>query len=117
MAFQQKQQQQQHDDDDDNAGNCQNKKLIAVAYNPYFPSTTERHQERERLEQKKIANWFGFGCIYLQFGTNLDLLTNIYALDVLQTYNNNNNNKITIIASIFLPTAQLIAQQRCVLVG
>jgi deoxyribodipyrimidine photolyase len=75
---------------------------VAVAFNPYFPSETERQVEYDRLE-KKLATGL-VSKVYLQFGTDLELLQK--ALNKLKEYN------IPVASSIFLPTKQLIAQQK-----
>lgn len=78
---------------------------VAVAYNPFFPDQEDRHNEWLRLEQK-IASGL-VGKIYLQFGTDPDLLEK--ALHKLQPLCE--KHEIQLAASVFLPTKQLIAQQ------
>ena len=78
---------------------------IAVAYNPYFPNAEDREQENNRLVEKLAT-----GCvskIYLQFGTDLECLQK--GLDFLKTHQ---TPGLTIAGSLFLPTKQLIAQQK-----
>ncbi len=75
---------------------------LAVAYNPYFPERGEQAQEDQRLEQKLQTNVVQK--VYLQFGTDLVRLKQ--ALEYLQT------KDVAIAGSLFLPTAQLIAQQK-----
>lgn len=75
---------------------------VAVVFNPYFPSETERQVEYDRLERKLTTGLVSK--VYLQFGTDLGLLQK--ALNKLKDYN------IPIASSIFLPTKQLIAQQK-----
>merc|ERR1712129_659737 len=85
---------------------------IAVAYNPFFPSTDDQKIENERLLKKIATNQVNK--IYLQFGTDLvklrsslDWLTNIISKEKIKS-----NNVIKICGSIFLPTKKLIAQQK-----
>ena len=78
---------------------------IAVAYNPYFPNAEDREQENNRLVEKLAT-----GCvskIYLQFGTDLECLQK--GLDFIKTHQ---TPGLTIAGSLFLPTKQLIAQQK-----
>ena len=78
---------------------------IAVAYNPYFLSDIDQERENQRLLQKLAT-----GCIskiYLQFGTDIDRLQK--GLEFIAT---NKNHDIKVAGSLFLPTKQLIAQQK-----
>jgi len=75
---------------------------ISVAYNPYFPDLTDQELEDQRLSQKISVG--GVTKVYLQFGTNLDRLKS--ALEELR------NRNVTVAGSLFLPTKQLIAQQK-----
>ena len=78
---------------------------IAVAYNPYFPNAEDGEQENNRLVEKLAT-----GCvskIYLQFGTDLECLQK--GLDFIKTHQ---TPGLTIAGSLFLPTKQLIAQQK-----
>jgi deoxyribodipyrimidine photo-lyase len=84
----------------------QNKHKVAVAYNPFFPDQKDRDQERRTLETKfqsgKVSK------VYLQFGTNLEVLEE--ALQYLST--SLSSKEIPVTASMFLPTKVLIAQQK-----
>ena len=75
---------------------------IAVAYNPYFPHPQDQAAEDQRLQQKLKSNMVSK--VYIQFGTDLDRLK--AALEDLQAY------PVALAGSIFLPTRQLIAQQK-----
>lgn len=77
---------------------------IAVAYNPYLPDSDLQAEEARRLEEKLLTNHVDK--VYLQFGTDLERLKS--ALEKLK-----NMEEIKKIAgSVFLPTKQLIAQQK-----
>jgi deoxyribodipyrimidine photolyase len=79
---------------------------IAVAYNPFFPSKNNKEVERERLIQKLESGQVNK--VYLQFGTDLEILQSSlkFLSEVREEYN------ISISGSIFLPTKKLIAQQK-----
>lgn len=85
------------------------KPKISVAYNPYFPSSSDQEEENRRLEEK-----FATGCvskIYLQFGTDLNSLKNGIEFCYSKAKELNYDD-ISIAGSLFLPTKQLIAQQK-----
>ncbi|KAG7341974.1 photolyase [Nitzschia inconspicua] len=80
--------------------------LLAVAYNPYFPEKQDQEEENHRLKEKLES-----GCItkvYLQFGSDLDRLRN--GLEYLHKLKA--SKSFSIAGSLFLPTAQLISQQK-----
>jgi deoxyribodipyrimidine photolyase len=76
---------------------------IAVAYNPYLPEPEEQEAENKRLQEKFDTALVSK--VYLQFGT--DLIRLKHALEFLSSKNN-----IQLAGSLFLPTKQLIAQQK-----
>jgi deoxyribodipyrimidine photolyase len=83
------------------------KATIAVAYNPFFSLENDQITERNRLLQKLQTNQVNK--IYLQFGTDLEMLQSTLkwlSSSDIQKYN------ISISGSIFLPTKKLIAQQK-----
>ena len=80
---------------------------IAVAYNPFFQNEQQREIERERLLKKLETQQVNK--IYLQFGTDLELLRS--ALKFLAELRSEDKFKC-ISGSIFLPTKKLIAQQK-----
>jgi hypothetical protein len=84
----------------------EHKQRVAVAYNPFLPDTKERDLERQTLETKLQTG--RVSKVYLQFGVDLELLQE--ALDYLSL--SPASQGIPIAASMFLPTAKLIAQQR-----
>ena len=99
----------------------QDRPCIAVAYNPYIPDATRQAEENTRLEQKLASGMVSK--VYLQFGTDLQRLKT--ALETLTNSSNSNSNSSTsnsntflqvrptkIAGSLFLPTKQLIAQQK-----
>ena len=92
---------------------------IAVAYNPFFPSLHDQQIERDRLEQKLKTKQVHK--IYLQFGTDLEILQSTLKWLTSESFqdqyhihtpNNQENDPIAICGSIFLPTKKLIAQQK-----
>lgn len=79
---------------------------FAVAYNPFFPDSSDRAVERRRLQAKIDSG--RVSKIYLQFGTDL-----IRAKECLHDLRQSAGCRdISTCASIFLPTKQLIAQQK-----
>ena len=94
---------------------------IAIAYNPFFPLEKDISIEKQRLIDKLNTNQVNK--IYIQFGTNLNVLQSTlkwlindilpqYCQNTTTTNNNNKQKRITICGSIFLPTKKLIAQQK-----
>ncbi|CAB9513237.1 Deoxyribodipyrimidine photo-lyase [Seminavis robusta] len=85
---------------------------LAVAYNPYIPDAAKQQEETDRLQAKLDTGLVSK--VYLQFGT--DLIRLKQALELLTKNKNKNKNKnqrdTTIAGSVFLPTKQLIAQQK-----
>jgi hypothetical protein len=81
---------------------AESKHKVAVAYNPFFPDQKDRDQERRTLETKfqtgKVSK------VYLQFGTNLEVLEE--ALKYLSSPSKDSKPEM------FLPTKVLIAQQK-----
>ena len=77
---------------------------IAVAYNPYIPDSSQQKEETQRLMAKLQAGLVSK--VYLQFGTDLSRLKE--ALFFLY----NAAPRMPLAGSVFLPTAQLIAQQK-----
>ena len=75
---------------------------VAIAFNPFFPSQQERDVEYKRLDEKLSTGQVSK--VYLQFGTDLSLLQQ--GLSILRKHN------VPVAASVFLPTKQLIAQQK-----
>lgn len=75
---------------------------FAVAYNPFFPNANDQAEERRRLDAKLES--LLVSKIYLQFGTDLERLES--ELESLAARN------VELAGSIFLPTKQLIAQQK-----
>lgn len=80
------------------------KRKLAVAFNPFFVMADDRSHEWSRLQQKLTTGLVSK--VFLQFGTDLTLARR--ALDDLRNLRMN----VEICASIFLPTKQLLAQQR-----
>ena len=77
---------------------------IAVAYNPYIPDPSQQKEETQRLMAKLQTGLVSK--VYLQFGTDLNRLKE--ALFFLY----NAAPRMPLAGSVFLPTAQLIAQQK-----
>ena len=77
---------------------------ISVAYNPYIPEATQQTEETQRLLAKLQTG--RVHKVYLQFGTDLVRLKE--ALFFLY----NAAPRMPLAGSVFLPTAQLIAQQK-----
>jgi len=77
---------------------------LGVAFNPYYADDAQAQIERQRLRSKLATNQIQ--SVWLQFGSGTDLLTQSlqWLRDVEPT--------IRIVGSLFLPTKQLIAQQR-----
>ena len=82
--------------------------IMAVAFNPFFPSPQDLEIEKQRL-LKKIATG-QVEKIYLQFGTDLERLRS--SLDWLTELRKEHDTSLSICGSIFLPTKKLIAQQK-----
>lgn len=85
---------------------------LAVAYNPFFPSKQDQREENERLKQKLQT-----GCVskvYFQFGSDLDRLKQgiEFCHSLIHDDNYQSTTKTTLAGSLFLPTKQLIAQQK-----
>jgi deoxyribodipyrimidine photolyase len=89
-----------------NQDSVEHKHRVAVAYNPFLPDKKERDLELQSLETKLQTG--RISKVYLQFGIDLELLQE--ALDYLSL--SPSSQGIPIAASMFLPTAKLIAQQR-----
>jgi len=81
---------------------------LAVAYNPFFPSSELLNEEQNRLMRKLDSNQVDK--IYIQFGSNLEKLRE--ALDWLAKLRSEKNLHFDVCGSIFLPTKKLIAQQK-----
>lgn len=79
---------------------------IAVAYNPYFPSPSDQKEENRRLVEKLSTGLVSK--IYLQFCTDIERL--FEGLEFLRAHTK--NGSVPIAGSLFLPTKQLIAQQK-----
>ena len=77
---------------------------VAVAFNPFFPKAEDRKVEFDRLQQKFQSG--SVEQVYLQFGCHVDLAKE--GLEYVRKLDTN----MPITASIFLPTAQLLSQQR-----
>lgn len=77
---------------------------VAVAFNPFLPKLEDRAVEYHRLHDKFLSG--KVKQVYLQFGIDLELAQE--GLDhILQVHRD-----VHITASIFLPTAKLLEQQR-----
>ena len=82
---------------------------VAVAFNPFFPNPQDYDEEVRRLTQKLETGIVSK--VYLQFGADLEKLQS--ALQMLTTLQSTTTTKqFEICGSIFLPTKQLIAQQK-----
>ena len=82
---------------------------ICVAYNPFFPNEYDRDVENDRLLEKLESGQVSK--IYFQFGTDLSLLQ--AGLDfICKAKDEKGLDELDICGSIFLPTKQLIAQQK-----
>jgi len=79
---------------------------VGVAFNPYLPPDGEQEKERERLLQKLES--CAVSSVWLQFGTDLQALES--ACSWLLSLGKKRPGRI--VGSLFLPTRQLIAQQR-----
>lgn len=79
---------------------------IAVAFNPYYTTETEKQAEIKRLLEKLESKLVQV--IYLQFGTNVEMLR-----ESLQFLNEHVDRKqVVILGSTFLPSKQLIARMK-----
>ena len=91
---------------------------IAIGYNPYHLDSSDQDRENARLLAELAT--LTVDRIYLQFGTDLDKLKagiNFCqkAAATMTTANegsNRNNGHVSLVGSLFLPTAQRIVQQK-----
>lgn len=80
---------------------------VGVAFNPYFPDNGEAQRERGRCRRKLETG--EVDAVWLQFGTDTTKL--VVALEWLQSLQPT-LQPTTIVGALFLPTRQLIAQQK-----
>lgn len=81
---------------------------VGVAFNPYLFSPIEVNSERERLLQKLSSGYPT--AVYLQFGSDIDLLKD--AIAFLNNEIRPRFSSVHIIGSIFLPSRQLLARMK-----
>ena len=79
---------------------------IAVAYNCYFPDSSEQQVELNRLKQKVATGLVKK--VYLQFGTDTVALKS--ALESFENDLQLSSKKITVVGSLFIPSKQLLAR-------
>ena len=84
---------------------------IGVAFNPFFENHHEMETERSRLKKKLASRQVS--SIWLQFGSNTHLLRrSLEWLTQELELKGPSSETLRIVGSLFLPTKQLIAQQR-----
>lgn len=83
---------------------------LSVAFNPYFSNLESYASEKERLLQKLDTGYVSL--IYLQFGSNVDMLRqSLEWLDELRR-SNAIPSTVKIYGSVFLPSKQLLARMK-----
>ena len=80
---------------------------IGVAYNPYLNNYFNNSEERQRLEEKVSSGLIK--SIWLQFGTDINLLKKEISF-LKQFLTNNNKQNIKIFGSLLIPSRQFIAR-------
>ena len=83
---------------------------FGIAYNPYFPKTTDIYNERKRFVNKLESGLIK--SVWVQFGSDINRLKNeiIFIKEQLKKYSETYNSSISIYGSLFVPTKQFLAR-------
>jgi hypothetical protein len=83
---------------------------VHVAFNPYFPGTAEREEERGRLRSKLLESGSLVAGVYLQMGTDTALLRS--SLAFLDAVAEEAGRPVAVHGSVLVPSRRLLAQLR-----